>query len=118
MDNTIDIKTKKRYHNYLEKNIEGLELPNQNEEIENPKDSQEKYESAIKWLLENTRDTKKFPLLHQDNINYGYSRNMLGIKPLGITISIISLILNAYLLYFSTHKPIHELTLNILFSHN
>src|SRR5699024_12724275 len=34
LDNTIDIETKKRYHNYLQKNIEGLKLPSRNEEIQ------------------------------------------------------------------------------------
>lgn len=116
LDNTIDIETKKRYHDYLQKNIEGLNLPSQNEEIENPKYSQDKYESAVKWLLENTRDTKKFPLLYQDNINYGYSRNMLGIKYLGVIISIFSLILNFYLLYSLNYESIDEVTINIIIS--
>ncbi|WP_373442720.1 hypothetical protein [Staphylococcus equorum] len=116
LDNTLDIETKKRYRNYLEKNIKDLKLPSQNEEIENPKNSQAKYESAIKWLLENTRDSQKFPLVHQDNITYGYSRNMLGIKPLGVTVSILSLILNVYLLYSSNYQSITEVTSSTLFS--
>lgn len=116
LDNTIDIETKKRYHNYLQKNIEGLKLPSRNEEIQNSKSSQDKYESAVKWLLENTRDTKKFPLLYQDNINYGYSRNMLGMKWLAVIISIFSLALNFYLLYFLKYEPIDEVTINVIIS--
>lgn len=116
LNNTIDIETKKRYHDYLQKNIKGLKLPSRNEEIENPKSSQDKYESAVKWLLENTRDTKKFPLLYQDNINYGYSRNMLGIKPLGVIISIFSLILNFYSLYSLNYESITEVTIRIIIS--
>lgn len=116
LNNKIDIKTKKRYHDYLNKNIQGLELPSQDEEIKNPKCSQGKYESAVKWLLENTRDTKKFPLLYQDNINYGFSRNMLGIKPLGIVISIISLALDFYLLYSLNYQSITEVNINIIIS--
>lgn len=115
-DNTIDIETKKRYHDYLNKNIEGLKLPSQDEEIECPKYSRDKYESAIKWLLENSRDTKKFPLLYQDNITYGYSRNMLGIKPLGIVISIISLFLDFCLLYSLNHQAITEIPIKIIIS--
>lgn len=116
LDNTLDIETKKRYHDYLEKNIEGLELPSQAEEIEKPKYSQDKYESAVKWLLENTRDTKDFSLLYQDNINYGYSRNMLGMKPLGVVISVISFVLNFYLLYSQSYPYITENTVGIIIS--
>lgn len=116
LDNTIDIETKKRYHDYLQKNIEGLKLPSRSEEIKNPKSSRNKYESAVKWLIENTRDTKKFPLLYQDNINYGYSRNMLGLKWLGMIISIFSLALNFYLLYSLNYKSIDKVNVNIIIS--
>ncbi|MDS3905725.1 hypothetical protein RJB87_11045 [Staphylococcus hominis] len=116
LDNTIDIETKKRYHDYLQKNIEGLKLPSRNEEIQNPKSSQDKYESAVKWLLENTRDTKKFPLLYQDNINYGYSRNMLGMKWLTVIISVFSIVLNFCLLYFLNYDFIEEITINVIIS--
>jgi hypothetical protein len=38
------------------------------------------YESAIKWLLEKTRDKKKYSMIFKENMGYGFRRNYLGIR--------------------------------------
>lgn len=91
-DNTLDSITKKRYHQYLENNVSGLKMPTQKEEERNPKDADDKYNSAIRWLLSNTRDTKKYNLIFKDNITFGFSRNLLSVKIPGVIISLFSLI--------------------------
>jgi hypothetical protein len=83
-DSTIDPITKNRYHSYLMKHITGLELPPK--ETEN--NATNEYNTAVRWLLEQTRGDK---LLLKDNINYGFSRNLLGLKPIGLILSIVSL---------------------------
>lgn len=98
-DNTLDDHTKRRYHQYLNKKVSGLRLPSKEEESKKPHSYDQQYSSAVKWLLEKTRDTKKYPLLYQDNINYGFSRNMVGIKPLGIAFSVLSLTTNTLGIY-------------------
>ena len=39
-----------------------------------------------------TRDSARFPLVHNDNIAYGFRRNLLGLKPLGIVIASLALV--------------------------
>jgi hypothetical protein len=90
-DDTIESATKRRYHAFLSSKIKES-FPNNEQEIANSKNADDLYQSAIRWLLNQTRDTKQFSLLFQENITYGFRRNSLGLKPLGITISIGTLI--------------------------
>ena len=49
---------------------------------------------ALRWLLNHTRpeDGKKFDLLFKENVAYGFRRNALGVKPIGLIVSIASLL--------------------------
>lgn len=87
-DDTINKYTKKRYHARLMELCDGLKLPNPDEEVRDPKDADEKYLSATECLKELRRD-EKYHLLHKENAVYGFRRNLLGIKPVGILITII-----------------------------
>ena len=74
-------------------------------------------EIATSWLISRTRDSSKFPLIEEENINLGFSYNLLGVKPFGIFISISLLILNLILLFLRiyTIKNIIGILSNILF---
>lgn len=50
------------------------------------------YNSAIDFLREATRDKEKFPLIAEENMNYGYRRNLWAMKPIGITMSVVGLV--------------------------
>lgn len=89
---TIDLHTKRRYHNFLkEKTKIGTELT---EEFENENliESDSIYTSWSKFLISKSRDTSKYNLLFQENTNYGFRRNLLGLKPIAITIIILLVI--------------------------
>src|SRR5262249_29456721 len=58
-DSNLDAVTKQRYHAFLERNVPHLKLPTPNEEKADPIKADGNYESAVKWLLEYTRDKKK-----------------------------------------------------------
>lgn len=98
-DSVIDPVTKSRYHSFLQDRVNGIQLPTPNEEIEDPEYYDIQYSSAIKWLLEYTRDSKKYSLLQQDNINYGFSRNMLGVKSLGMLLTVLAFGVSIYGIY-------------------
>jgi len=98
-DPTLDEHTKNRYYRFLEENITDLTLPTKQDEVDNPVAADAKYQTAVKWLLEQTRDTKVHNLLFKENISYGFRRNCLGIKCIGIFLSIIPLCLVAWNLY-------------------
>lgn len=117
-DNEIDSVTKQRYHNFFKENVHGIELPSSSDhEKENPDFYEQQYNSAVKWLLENTRDYKKYDLLLQDNINYGFSRNMLGIKPFGIFFSIVACIINPYTLLVHNNHNLSQIPLKVWLSY-
>lgn len=100
-DETLDSTTKKRYHKFLENNIEGFKLPSVEEEEKNPNEADKVYQSAIKWLREKTRDKKKYYLVFQENIHYGFSRNLWAFKTYAIIISIINIFMNFVGIYLT-----------------
>lgn len=89
-DKTIDGVTKRRYHAFLSGKINVRFLTTE-QEASHPAEADDLYQSAVKWLLNQTRDTKKFALLFKENIAYGFHRNALGLKPIGLLVSFGSL---------------------------
>lgn len=102
-DKTIDPYTKERLHNWLESHIDGLQLPCDKEENEDPEDADSRYASAIYFLREYTRDRKKYPLIYHDLVSYGFSRNLLAVKPLGVFIAISVLLANLFIFKIEFH---------------
>lgn len=88
---TLDINTKIKYHHKLKKmtNI-GKELDEKFEKNNKIK-SFDIYKSWTKYLISKTRDTKRYKLLFTENINYGFRRNLWGLKPFAITLLIITI---------------------------
>lgn len=99
-DDNIDAITKARRHKFLEAHVPNdWKAPTPEEERAGPDEADRLYESAVKWLLEHTRDAKRFPLLLVENISYGFRRNALGLKPIAITISVICVTFPVYRLH-------------------
>ena len=99
-DAAIDPVTKARYHRLLSVAL-SVNAPTAADELANPKAADHFYESATRWLLERTRDTTRFGLLFAENIGYGFRRNLLGLKPVGLLVSVASLLWSvAWCLFF------------------
>lgn len=47
---------------------------------------------VIPWLRAKTREPTTFRLVYEENINYGYIRNMLRLKPVGLGTNIVAII--------------------------
>jgi len=90
-DTNLDPVTKARYHAFLAKNVPGLPVPSQSHEQQRPEMADDIYRSAIKWLLENRRDTTKYALVLEENVQYGFRRNMLGSKWIAIFLTLLPL---------------------------
>jgi hypothetical protein len=85
-----------RWHNNLNK-LTGEKMPSLNEEESDPDSADQIYDVCIRSLIRRTRDNKKFSLLYEENCNYGFLRNLLGMKSLGLITSFLSfLILGLY----------------------
>lgn len=92
-DNSIEGVTKRRYHAFLASKI-NVPFPDQDQEATNPAAADEVYQSGVRWLLNHTRPegNKKFDLIFNENVAYGFRRNALGVKPLGLAVSVGSLL--------------------------
>ena len=89
----IDTVTKQRYYKFLSEHIDEFKISNDDAEMI-PYVS-----TAVTWLISQTRDSTKFPLIAEENTNFGFSYNLLGLKAYGITVSSIGVICNIILMY-------------------
>ena len=80
--NYIDPKSKDRYYTFLSQNIKEFTLS----------------------------EDDKFPLIAEENSNFGFSYNLLGLKPLGLAICFIGIVFNAAL-FFLRHRQFISLNL-------
>ncbi|NUX98889.1 hypothetical protein [Paraburkholderia youngii] len=89
-DRTIDSHTKARCHRFLSTQL-GVALPDEQTEAADPVAADKVYHSAGRWLVTHTADGKKFPLLKNDNITYGFRRNGYALRRFGMLVAIASL---------------------------
>lgn len=85
----IDPFTLKRYHQRLSGLI-GIEMPSAEDEQSDPGKADNIFESCILFLKSKTRDKEKFGLIFAENVNYGFRRNLWGMKPYALSFSILS----------------------------
>jgi hypothetical protein len=101
-DTTVSATTKRQYHALLKKKATRA-IPTATFEQADPKAADDQYRGAVDWLLEATRSEKRFPLVRAENISYGFRRNLLGMKWIGLTIVILCIALSGWLTYVSFH---------------
>ncbi len=71
--------------------VSGIVLPTQADEIADPSGSDERYHEATRVLISMVRDAgDRFPRVQEENINYGFRRNLLGVKPLATATLLIA----------------------------
>ncbi len=91
-DSRLNVHTRARYHTRLGSMLPEITLPTAEQEKANPADADTTYTTCGDYLLSKTRDKERFQLLFQENINYGFRRNLWAMKPVGVAISILSLV--------------------------
>ena len=80
-DPTFDPGTKEQLHEFLASKLK-TKAPTAVDEANNPAAADQFYVSGANWLRENTRDQKKFNILFNENVSYGFQRNLLGLRTL------------------------------------
>lgn len=85
-DATLNDHTKSRYLKFLAGKI-GEDAPTLEDEEENPKSCDEFYGRCCLWLREHTGDREGFGILLEENMNYGFRRNLLGLKNVAVAMS-------------------------------
>ena len=82
-DETIDPTTKAKMHSFLAGKVK-TPAPTPAQEEADPKAADAFYARGGTWLRENTRETKKFRVLFNENISYGFRRNLLSLRLPGL----------------------------------
>jgi hypothetical protein len=98
-DQVLDKYTKQRYHKWLDGKIDGLNLPKVDDELKDRGDADQKYQSAINFLRELTRDKTMYPAVYRDNVAYGFARNLLAIRVIGLLVALLCVIINLYFVW-------------------
>ena len=68
----------------------GYPLPTREQEQDDPEWADSKYQQVETSLREATRDRARFPLVFAENVNYGFRRNLWGIKPFGPILALVA----------------------------
>lgn len=69
----------------------GLDIPTADQEETDGPRALQLYASAVDELRRLTRDTARFPLVYKGNAEYGFRRNMLGLKAFGVTLTLVAI---------------------------
>lgn len=88
-DKFLDGVSKQRYHTAITAKL-GITMPTAEEESASPDKADDIYVGAAKRLRELTRSNKQ--LLLKENIAYGFHRNMLAMKPVGIVSCLLGIL--------------------------
>lgn len=83
----LSIDSVERLHSRVEA-VTGDALPDASSEAADPADADRRYDDAIEYLREATRNRRDFGLVFAENVDYGFRRNTLGLRWLGIGINL------------------------------
>lgn len=99
-NNIIDEHTKIRNHVKMNTLCPVTHNVDRNFEIQNPILTDSVYSSWNYYLRNQTRDISKYPLIFKENMNYGFRRNLWGLKPYAIfSITFLMIITYVFFVY-------------------
>jgi hypothetical protein len=102
-DNFLDSSSKFRYHSDIQTKL-GIVLPSATEEAADPIAADDLYIGATRLLRELTR-SNSHALLLKENIAYGFHRNMLAMRSIGFTTSLLGILFGLVLSKAIQLKP-------------
>ena len=100
-DDRLDPISKARYLRFLS-TVLSTSAPQADDELRDPGLADSFYESAGNWLRENVRDANDKKLILEENIHYGFWRNLFGLKHLALflatTVGAVAIVMLARLI--------------------
>jgi hypothetical protein len=78
-DSTFSQQEKARYLGFIAKQLKE-QAPSAADEARDPAAADGFYVRAASWLRSKTRDRKRFNILFEENVTYGFRRNLFGLK--------------------------------------
>ncbi len=70
--------------------VSGTQLLRLEDEQRDPVDADRRIEAAVAVARERTRDRTKYGMVFAENVNFGFERNLLSMRPFGLTIALLS----------------------------
>jgi hypothetical protein len=105
----LDGSTFARYRAKLSTILPSVQFLNETQELEAPNSALEVFRTCTNFLREKTRDHGKFPLVFAENVNYGFRRNLWGMRAAGVVVSAIGTIGAALPLLLTPETPVSAL---------
>lgn len=68
----------------------GVPAPSKRKEAGSPESADKVYEEYVRYLRDSTRDREKYPRVFEELVNYGFRRNLWGLKPIGIVLAAVA----------------------------
>jgi hypothetical protein len=96
--------TKRRRQNVQD--VIGRSLPSRRQERDDPEMALQKFDAAIKEIIPLVRGRDKDRLLHEENVRYGFRRNLLAVRPFVIGISIVVSVGDLVLVMIGIGSPV------------
>jgi hypothetical protein len=100
-DTNFDAVTKARMHAFLAARL-GEAAPTPDQELAAPEAADGFYTRAGNWLRENTRNQKKFEILFNENVIYGYRRNLFALKWPALLLNVLIVVGSAAYLWMQS----------------
>ena len=97
-----------RLHQRIQE-VLGETLPTADEESADPEAADDRYDEISARIRALTRDHDRFRLLFAENINYGQRRNLLGWKPAGIGVAVLTLVVSGLAIWLTHGDLPHRL---------
>jgi hypothetical protein len=91
-DDNLPAPVRVRYHAFFARKVPLFVTPSEHAEVADPKAADAMYASAVKWLQERCRG-KDYPLVEKENAEYGFRRNLRGLKPIGLAACFVALLI-------------------------
>ena len=82
--------TRKQLHTKLRSL--GLDIPSADDQRRDPQAADAHWEACTEELIRKTRGRRRFPLIFKGLTEYGFRRNLLGLKPFGLPLSTVALL--------------------------
>jgi len=112
-DTAIDPVTKARFHKALVVLKAVPSLPTTEAELLEPSVADRAYAAVSTWIRGQTRDRKAFPLVFEENVNFGYQRNLLACRSWGLAACAVG-VLSGLIAFWYGRQPIAEIVISLL----
>lgn len=70
--------------------VTGVPAPSKRKEAGSPDAADKVYEEYVRYLRDSTRDREKYPRVFEELVNYGFRRNLWGLKPVGLSLAVLA----------------------------